>query len=316
MDKARYCGAQKRQIPPEEMACPVKTPSLSQASEVYGVLVSLIASDRAQRGAPRLCTSAILQKGVELLRASRSPWIVTGFAVPPLNVAETDGPPGAVALARALKKLGKHVVLATDPLCLPVVVGAARGLAYEGDIQGVQSAEEILFPSRGHKPDLLIYVERLGSAEDGHYYNMRGEDIGDYTLPLDKAALRALGSGIPCLAIGDGGNEAGMGLFRDELKVMLPDFASCLSVIPATVTLPVDVSNWGCYALAELLGPSSLGLSQGEEEAMLREMSAVGAVDGVTKRGGLTVDSFSLDVLNEVTRSIRCLFDKKNDEAP
>ena len=51
-------------------------------------------------------------------------------------------------------------------------------------------------------------IERCGRSADGAPRNMRGEDISAYTTPLDD-----LFSAGPwdTIAIGDGGNEIGMG---------------------------------------------------------------------------------------------------------
>ncbi len=271
--------------------------SISRARfAIYEKILESIASDSAGRGAPRLASPELLDEALELLKASRRPAIVTGFVVPPLEVAETDGPPGAAILARALLQQGKDVLLVTDEICFPVLSAAARCIGYDGLLSKMNSPEQ-LFPGEGD-PDLLVFVERLGRAKDGKYYNMRCEEIGAYTAPLDGAALLAQAKGVPCLAVGDGGNEAGMGFFYHELREMLPSFASCISAVSATVTLPTDVSNWGCYALAGLLSlfeNSWLGIREGEELAMLKAMEAEGAVDGATKEQGHTVDGMSLE---------------------
>jgi len=272
---------------------------------LYRNILESIASDSAGRGAPRLATPAMLHRALELLEESRYPCIVTGFVVPPLGVAETDGPPGAAVLARALRQRQKEVLLVTDSVCFPVLSAAALSIGYDGSLLKTDSPK-VLFTGNA-APDLLVFVERLGRGRDGNYYNMRCEEIGAYTAPLDGAALLAKEKGIPCLAVGDGGNEVGMGIFYEKLREMLPNFASCISAVGATVTLPVDVSNWGCYALAGLLGlpgNSWLGIREGEELAMLEAMEAVGAVDGATKKKGHTVDGMSLERQVEVARQI------------
>src|SRR5262249_36849417 len=44
--------------------------------------------------------------------------VVTGFWIPSAQLGETDGPLGAVYLARTLPLLGIQVVLVSDPFCL------------------------------------------------------------------------------------------------------------------------------------------------------------------------------------------------------
>jgi hypothetical protein len=146
--------------------------------------------------------------------------------------------------------------------------------------------------------DLLVFIERPGHATDGRYYDMKGVDIGDVAAPLDKAAEVALCRGIPVLGIGDGGNEAGMGLFYDALAERMPRYAPCLSRVSATVCLPVDVSNWGAYALTAVLSGFYrrwLGMGEGEESAMLEALSRAGAVDGMTGLPGASVDGVLLE---------------------
>ena len=130
---------------------------------------------------------------------------------------------------------------------------------------------------------------------------------GFYDLPLDDLAVRALEHGLPVIGIGDGGNEAGMGALYEPLKRLLPEYARCLSRVPATVCLPVDVSNWGGTALAALLSAASgrwVGLSSSEEERALRAAVGAGAVDGTTGCRTLSVDGFSLERLERVTAQL------------
>src|SRR5205823_1957807 len=47
--------------------------------------------------------------------------VVTGFWIPAAGLGETDGPLGAVFLARTLPALGIRVVVASDPFCLPAL---------------------------------------------------------------------------------------------------------------------------------------------------------------------------------------------------
>jgi hypothetical protein len=198
--------------------------------------------------------------------------------------------------------LGKSVTLVTDGRnwdCLEACslsVGGPGVLCAEGPHQVPDGL------------DLLIFIERPGHAGDGRYYNMEGRDISDVVAPLDRAAERALGCGVPVLGVGDGGNEAGMGLLFDDLAQRMPQYASCLSRVSATVCLPVDVSNWGAYALAALL--SSLcrrwvGLDLGEEALMLRALLSVGAVDGISKLPESSVDGVPVARLNQVSLRIK-----------
>jgi hypothetical protein len=140
---------------------------------------------------------------------------------------------------------------------------------------------------------------------------MRGSDISPCTAPLDDAALEASGRSVPIVAIGDGGNEAGMGRFRNDLARQFPSHASSLCDVRADAALAVDVSNWGAYGLAALLSAERglwLGHSPDEEERLLRALVAAGAVDGLTRTADLTVDGFSLEVQREIVASLQAFW--------
>ena len=270
-------------------------------------LVALVASDRCGRSLSMLCSPRIFEEALALLETSSRPVIVTGFFVPSSGAPETDGPPGAAVLARALRRMGRNPEVVTDrwnekavqvccrvmDLPLPVVVRNPGGIL---DLD----------------PDLVIFIERLGKTGDGRYYNMRGEDISRCTDPLDDIAGPAMGKDIPVLAIGDGGNEAGMACLMPGMGEILTGFNHRLSTVPSTVALPVDVSNWGAYALACLLSCRRgqwLGHGPEEERKMIEAMVSVGAVDGVTGRRELSVDGLPVEEHAAVVKKLREIYE-------
>ena len=270
--------------------------------ESFGRICSVIGSDRPGRKVGGLLRPEHLGQALELLKTAPSVVVVTGFFVPACGAPETDGPGGAVMLGRALERCGRSVALSTDARCLSVLESCSR--AVDGPVvRSVETGGEILESS----PSLIVFLERLGRAADGRYYNMRAEDISSVTAPLDDAAHPALAAGIPVLAVGDGGNEAGMGNFRAELSSILPGYAHCLSATQASLTLPVDVSDWGGYALAAMLSLVAgewVGPDEEEIDPMLASIVGAGAVDGVTLRGEPTVDGFDAFVHRTVVRSL------------
>ena len=269
--------------------------------DIRGSFEKLIAADRGGRKVSSLFRPGFLDDALGLLEDSSRVAVVTGFFVPACGAPETDGPGGAVMLGRSLARSGKETALFTDRLCLEAVKACSASVGGPVVREAV-GAEEIL----AFRPDLLVFIERLGRAEDGLYYNMRGENVSATTAPLDGAALS--GSGLKVLAVGDGGNEAGMGLFRGKLAELLPGYAPCLSVVGADTALPVDVSDWGGYALASLLSMACgewIGPEDRETRTMLDALISAGAVDGVTRRREPTVDGFPEEEHRHVIRELK-----------
>jgi hypothetical protein len=253
-------------------------------------LTEIAAGGDAARGPSALCEDGLWGSALDLIYGASSIAIVSGFYIPMASAPETDGPTGSVTLARALLRRGFDVELWTDFRCVEAFRVCAESISFpldrvidvSGDIAGVKS------------PDALIYVERPGRASDGAYYDMRKKDISDFTCPLDTFALRGESR---IIGIGDGGNEAGMGNYKSALSEMMPDYAECLCCVKADVAIPVDVSNWGAYALAAAISVDAgewLAQTASEEAAMLEALRRAGAVDGVTQKPSASVDGFDV----------------------
>ncbi|MCF7934970.1 MAG: DUF4392 domain-containing protein [Synergistales bacterium] len=262
-------------------------------------LTALFASNMPKRELSRLARPEQWRAAADLLAAAERPVLVTGFFVPEAEAPETDGPPGAMVLADTLRRLGKSPQLVTDAFCRQAVEPAAVSL-YGLPLHCAADAEDVL----ALRPDALVFIERVGRAGDGRYYNMRGRDISSWTPPLDDAAAEAAGRGIPVVAIGDGGNEAGMGCFRRALPGLIPRFAGFCSVVSADAPLPVDVSNWGGYGLAALLAlmeddTDAFVHSPEGEGCLLEALVDAGCVDGVSLRREPSADGYPLEVHQE-----------------
>lgn len=278
--------------------------------EFAAELTKIAASGRGGRGVSRLCRPELWQQAALLLEGSRRAAVVSGFYIPEAKAPETDGPCGAVVLARAFLKLGAEAVIWTDELCLTAMKSCASSVGFPEERVVAPDLQTCL---ADFSPDALIFTERLGRAADGRCYNMRGKDVSYWAAPLDGLAALGMITGVPVVGIGDGGNEAGMGNYIKELSALLPRYKKCLSTVCASLALPVDVSNWGAYALTAALScvwGSWFGQTEGEEETMLKALRASGAVDGVSLRGELSVDGFPLAEQQAVASSLRALFDK------
>ena len=231
--------------------------------------------------------------------------ILTGFYIPGGDppAAETDGPPGAALLAKALTDLGIPVRFLTDPSCRRGCAAALRAAGVGNvpiDTSGPQAAIET-WRSAGVTHALAI--ERPGRTADGTLRNMRGMDIGAFCRPLDDVFLAGPWRTI---AVGDGGNEVGMGALPAGLiaeHVALGAKIACTTA--AEFPIVAGVSHWGAYALLGMLGalrPDWLGailpvLEPDFDRMVVERMVADGpAVDGVTLRHEPTIDGLTMSV--------------------
>lgn len=273
-------------------------------------LTEIVAKDRAQRGVSKLCRAEYWCEASELFAEMSKVAVVSGFYVPRAGAPETDGPCGAVILARAFYLQGIKSEIWTDNLCVESMKECACAAGYPPEC--VKTADENKIIDE-FLPEGIIFTERLGRSADGGYYNFRKQEISKYTPPLDLLALKAAEKGIKTLGIGDGGNEVGMGNFFPELSVLLPEYKQCLCVVKTDTALPVDVSNWGCYALTSAL--SHLwgvwrGHEKDDERKMLDALVKCGVVDGISGKSEASVDGFPIEIQESIIRQIHDVWKK------
>ena len=231
---------------------------------------------------PHLEPGYCLRAAQMLQNCSGNILIGTGFPV--VKTFETDGPVGAIAMYEAFEKLGSTpTIVCGRPLSKAL---SARYRVHEirvGDHDRREhEAQDAL--ARFH-PDAIISIERPGQAADGGYYNMRGENISDNTACFDTFIQQ---SDCPTIAIGDGGNEIGMGKVAQALANLniVPSTTGCDELIVA------DVSNWGAYGIISFLSLWNQRdlLAEIVPLDILRFISELGSVDGVTRVNQLTED--------------------------
>lgn len=271
-------------------------------------LTALVARDEAGRGASKLSSPRELMRTASAFAPLRKLAVVSGFYVPAAGAPETDGPGGAAILARAFQREGRECEIWTDARCIEVIAECAKAAGCAENTARIAPAS-----LKERAPDGIIFVERLGRAADGRYYNFKKQDISEWTAPLDALADEAAGLGIHTIGIGDGGNEAGMGNFYAELCALLPGYAACLSVVRAEFALTADVSNWGAYALTEALSfvwGVRRGIEPGEETKMLEAAARAGAADGISGKCETSVDGFCAAALEKKIAELDALSKK------
>jgi len=243
--------------------------------------------------------------------------IITGFYVPlgTPPAAETDGPLGAAMLAEALARIDIPRRLVTDQPCAGTCEAALRGIDGALDVVPLGGAvDDTISLWRRLGVTHAISIERCGRSGDGTPRNMRGEDISAFTTPLDDLFLAGPWQRI---AVGDGGNEIGMGSLPASLigaHIAHGEKIACAT--PADHLIVAGVSNWGAYALIGALAVirddwrSELVscLDPERDLAILQAMVNDGpAVDGVTRQRTLTVDSMAAEMHHTKLRAIRAV---------
>ncbi|TXR54413.1 glutamate cyclase domain-containing protein [Reinekea thalattae] len=269
--------------------------------EALGLKMEAILVQRNLRGMQDVYSKI---EGGSLLRAAQlmanvkgSVLIGTGFPVG--DTFETDGPVGAICLYNALEALGAEPVLVCGA---PLSTQLRKSYRVHPLIVGphAERKSEALSALAHWQPELLISIERPGLSEDGQYYNMRGEVISERAACFDSFFENAQ---CETIAIGDGGNEIGMGKVKEAVRSLdiQPAHTSCTELVLA------DVSNWGAIGLVALLEciTNKPLLSQHKPAEILSFLSELGSVDGVTRKNELTEDGLSMEVgialLNELT---------------
>ncbi|MDG4669343.1 glutamate cyclase domain-containing protein [Mycobacterium sp. 236(2023)] len=285
-------------------------------------LDNLVTLDLGGRGVEHLFTAARARQGTSLVGAAADALaavpdgatvvITTGSVsrawISP-TVGENDGPAGAAVIARALA-LAKNVtpvIVAEETLLAGLAAMATSAglsvLPYEqariaaGD--GSLAAASVMgFPTTDAEADtaaadlldslapaLLFSTERVGRAVDGVYYSMRAVDYGMGRARIDRLFDEARRRGFPTVAVGDGGNEIGMGAISDAVHAHVTHGATIAAVTSADVLVTAACSNWGCYgiaaALAARLGDPRLVHTAAAEAALLQRGTDLGMINSV-----------------------------------
>jgi hypothetical protein len=278
-----------------------------------------LSMEHLYRAARRVVGAPLADAAAEALLARVRPGsrviVTTGLVTPHIPRGETDGPSGALTLARAVILARRaRVVLFTEPQVVPVLEAGVEALGgAENDGQGWESRLRIRpFPTDGARamaagrrlvraeaPAALVSIEKLGPNARGVIHTMRGEDVTRYQARTDALFGLASERGILTVGIGDRGNEIGMGgLLRRMARCACACGGSIACAVAARFPVAAFTSNWGAHAvtaaMAGRLGLPHLLPRPRSEARMLRRMVRAGAMDGATRRREPTVDGSGL----------------------
>lgn len=246
----------------------------------YGVCRTLYPIARELAGEPvSLHTAKYLLNHV---KAGELCYIMTGFVLLPHRSPETDGMISSMLLCRMLSAMcGAASVLICPEDCREPAraMAAAAGLHfYDGEdaLERVRtlpaSVAFVVFPKEQASaqekirellkkglPAVAVAIELPGANEKGIYHNAIGLDVTCLEAKTDLLLSELLQMGVPTVAIGDLGNEAGLAILRSRLCRTIPYTAEgecrcgcgggIASATEADRVLTATTSDWGCLAM-------------------------------------------------------------------
>ena len=263
---------------------------------------SRVQLDEGNRGINNIIPEApqLYQGSLELLKC-RSIGILTGFPClfdKDIRI-ESDGIAGALCIARSLHELGISSTILIDSCFIPNLQPLLTWHNQEFQCEiSCSGSFDLTF-------DGMISIERTGRAKDGNYYTMRALKMTDAT-ELDTIYLDTMPSKIR-VAIGDGGNEAGLGPVNENVRKYVRNGEIIASCSMSDYVLISSVSTWGGYSLAlalSLLGNSRNVLSLDHEEKVTRKIMDLGICDGILRVPHMGVDGLEWEYTSRFIQDI------------
>jgi hypothetical protein len=243
-----------------------------------GIARILMAAARRKVGGPLVMTAA--EALVNRLSSQDRVLLLTGFIVPPWNLGETDGLIGTVLLGRALEvALGIQPIIVCEAQIFPPLAAGftAAGMQVFYSLEAAQNLphsvvllpfpnnesarEEAIRLSELIDPSACVVIERPGRNPNGQYHFAMGKNVTEWIAPVDFLYEEVARKNVLTIAIGDFGNELGMGAIGDVVQTETPAGAQCgcpcgggtACLIGSDIVIACSVSDWGAYAVAAAL---------------------------------------------------------------
>ena len=299
----------------EQLACLNVGEDLDQLMNLdprgYGVCRILYEGARKMTGEP--LTMKCAKELKERLKENDVVYIITGFVLLSNKRAEMDGIISAMLLARALVKaygvkpliicpeenlvavrnlsnnIGLHLYETIEELLeYPISIGVH---SFTKDVnEAEEQADELM---KQAFPKAVIAIEAPGANGKGVYHNALGKDLTCLEAKTDALFVKCKEAGVWNMAIGDLGNELGMGALENHLKKHIPymDQNGCtcgcgggsMAAVAADNIITATVSDWGGYGLiaaTAYLNQDMDIMHTGEmEEEVIKTASNSGMVD-------------------------------------
>lgn len=280
----------------------------------YGVCRILYAGSRKHMGEPLTMQAA--EALCDTVKEGDAVFILTGFVLLPHKVPEMDGMVSSLLLSRALvlafqakpiiicpadsveavKKcasvVGLHIYEDINTVMdLPLSMGV---VSFTKDFKEADAQAEHLLAQVA--PAAVISVEAPGANGCGHYHNAVGKEVTELEAKTDVLWNKLKGRGVMNIAIGDLGNEIGMGTIAEHIRKYVPftDRGECQcgcggGILAASTTdhiITATCSDWGCYGLMAAIAYLKKDMEILHREEMEAEMMRVAARSGMIDMTG------------------------------
>ncbi|MDR0696761.1 MAG: DUF4392 domain-containing protein [Christensenellaceae bacterium] len=248
----------------------------------YGVCRILYKAARDFTGKP--LTINFADNLIEIVKKDDIVFIIVGFVLLPHKKAEMDGINGAMILARSIYRAfnAKPVIICPED-CLKAV----ENMAYDAGLHLYKNVDDVKkypismgvitftkdknYAIKQSKeivdtwglPVATIAIEAPGANSIGVYHNATGLDMTEYEAKTDVLYKYLQNRKVKTFAIGDLGNEIGMGTIKEHIQKYVPYAAKgscrceCKGGIVADsvsdVILTATVSDWGAYGITAAL---------------------------------------------------------------
>ncbi len=305
----------------------------------YGVCNILYPAARKAMGEPLSMHAA--KALVEKIKENDLVYIITGFILPTHKVAEMDGIVSSMLLARALVKAFHAKPIIICPIENKIAV---EKLSFVCGLHLYETVEEVMeYPismgvipftknilnaqSQSNEilehglPAMAISIEAPGANAYGVYHNAIGMNVSELEAKSDVLYQTLQKLHVPTIAIGDLGNEIGMGTIKEHVEAYIPYAqksackCSCqggiVAATKADYLITATVSDWGCYAMIAALAylKRNKDIMQNEElekEAVITasrcgmvDMTGwlIPAIDGMGMRMNLSIVNLMRDCM-------------------
>lgn len=302
----------------------------------YGVCRILYKAAREYTKEPLTMNSA--KKLEKTLKEGDLVYIMTGFVLRPFKKAEMDGIVSTMLLARALVKgfnVKPVIVCPEDNIKAVENLSYVVGLHFQNSIEDLKecplSLAGITFTKDKKQagkqadeliekglPSAVISIECPGANHKGVYHNAVGLDVTKLEAKQDILFTKLKKKGVLNIAIGDLGNELGMGTLKEHLEEYIPYAAkgSCncgcnggiIADVAADNIITATVSDWGCYGLIAALAYLKKDLDIMHTKVMEKEAMITASRSGMIDMYGElipAIDGCNLEVNTSIVNLMR-----------